>query len=131
MARYKSGRMRETGLLAILLLSLCFAVTACDLTSAKKAEKVYSEEGYSEVIAILDGEQNLSEETAEMLAVSKAHVAFDEGRYLDVLAELAVVDSDKGRSLRDSTVRNLSEKALKSASAKELLSAITRRARAL
>lgn len=115
---------------AIALSALCLAVAACGSGNSKsaqeenKAQEAYQAGNYSEVVGMLEGEQSLGEEAAEMLSVSKAHVAINEGRYLEAVRELAATKSGSETDIYSDAVDSLIKKALKDSSEKELVEAI-------
>lgn len=116
--------MKKQIISIVILIAFSLALTACDSENVKSAKTAYEAENYSEVITALESEQELDEDVAEMLSISKAHVAYDEGKYLDAITELAAVENGKDMDLYSDAVKGLIDKAIEKSSAKNLLKAI-------
>lgn len=68
----------------LIILTLC----ACDSEAVAAAKKAYAESNYEEVVAVLADEEITDASIAEMLFVSKANIAFSEGKYFEVVSLL-------------------------------------------
>ena len=74
-----------------LLISafLVFTLCSCESENVKNAKAAYEEGKYSEVIELLSQEENLNDNTKDMLAVSEANVLYENKEYVEAVKKLA------------------------------------------
>ena len=81
----------------IALLSLCiltmFIFCACDSEEVKQAKEDFAAGHYTEVVKTLDGQENLSQEAQDMLAISEANVAYENEDYLVAVKTLTTAST--------------------------------------
>lgn len=108
----------------VTIAFVCLMMTACDSENVKAAKEAYEAEDYAGVVTSLESEQDLSSDVEEMLNISKAHVAYDEGNYYEALNDILKVENGKDTDLYNDIVNGLIGNDIDTADAEELIKAL-------
>lgn len=114
----------KKGIVILIVLVMCLSFYGCDSENVKKAKDDYANEEYAKVVKDLKGEKDLDDETKEILAISKAHVAYDKGDYFETIELLNSVKDGKSQDLYDDSKEKVVSDAIKSADSTQLAGAI-------
>ena len=69
----------------IMILLLC----SCDSEEVKQAKEAYADGNYDQVVELLSGQEDLSQEAQDMLTVSEANTAYENKEYMEAVTKLA------------------------------------------
>ena len=82
------------------IMAICIMVLAGCGNDDRRAMSYFEEENYQEVVALLEGNEDKSEEIEEIYLISRAHLAFENEDYREVIDLLADVENEQVEEIR-------------------------------
>lgn len=89
-----SQRMIRRITMIIIVLTMAIVFCACDSQEVKDAKAAYEEGDYAKTVELLSKEENLNQETQDILIISEANVLYKDKKYLEAVKKL--VTSSQG-----------------------------------
>ena len=103
---------------------ICMLIVSCESQNVKDAKEAFEEGKYDKVIECLEKEEKLNDELTEDLYVAKAHVAYDNGKYVEAIDNAIKVEDGKDLEVYKMAEEEIVKTSIKKGKAKTLLQAI-------
>ena len=107
-----------------MVLVICLIMASCESQNVKDAKKAFEEGKYDKVVECLENEEKLNDELTEDLYVAKAHVAYDNGKYVEAIDNTIKVEDGKDLEVYKMAKEEIVKNSIKKGKVKTLLKAI-------
>lgn len=103
---------------------ICMLIVSCESQNVKDAKEAFEKGKYDKVVECLEKEEKLNDELTKDLYVAKAHVAYDNGKYVEAIDNAIKVEDGKDLEVYKMAEEKIVKTSIKKGKAKTLLQAI-------